>query len=333
MPDLIGHEWVVAFLRRAVAEGHAHHAYLLTGPTHIGKLATAMAMARLLLCGSNTACGNCRHCGLAERNAHPDLRVLQLPADRKTIPIRDVHEFSQGIALKPLEAARKVYIIDSADLLSEDGANALLKTLEEPPPAVTLMLTATDPARLLPTIVSRCQRIALRPVPAEAIAAHLVEVKGLERRAADSIARTSHGRPGWAVLAAADPKLTQERAQRIAELIGLLGNSPLERLKYADALAERWSSQADEVTSTLEVWVDAWRDVMRVQTGLDVDASVESTKSLVAAGEALSASEVTGALASTVDTLEALRANAHPRLALEALLLLWPRPRVTASAQ
>src|SRR5438132_1022175 len=108
MPPVIGHDWILDFLRRAVADRRAHHAYLLTGPTHIGKLTTAMAMAQVLLCDHETGCGVCRSCGLVNRGVHTDLRVLQLPAERKTIPIKDVHEFIQGLALKPLEGARKV---------------------------------------------------------------------------------------------------------------------------------------------------------------------------------------------------------------------------------
>ena len=326
MPELVAHQWVVDFLRRAVAEGHAHHAYLLTGPTHIGKLTTAMALAGVLLCESNTGCGRCRHCALAQRGVHPDLRVLELPTDRKTIPIKDVHEFTQGLALKPLETPRKVYIVDSADLLSEDGANAFLKTIEEPPPAVTLILTATDPARLLPTIVSRCQRIALRPASAEATADYLVRVKGVDPSRAATIARASHGLPGWAVLAAQDSTVLEERALRTADLVGLLRATRLDRLKYADGLAERWSGHPDEVAATLEMWIDAWRGLLLAQAGAIAETSSGPDEPLAALSGGLSVAQSRTALSSTLDTLEALRANAHPRLALEALLLFWPRP-------
>jgi DNA polymerase-3 subunit delta' len=105
---------------------------------------------------------------------HPDLRVLERPPDRRSIPLGDVHEFLRGIALRPLEAARKIFIVRGGDDLAEEGANALLKTLEEPPPAVTMIVTAPDAAAVLPTIVSRCQRIALHPVAVAEIADFLV---------------------------------------------------------------------------------------------------------------------------------------------------------------
>jgi DNA polymerase-3 subunit delta' len=172
------------------------------------------------------------------------------------------------MALRPLEAARKVYIIRGADDLAEEGANALLKTLEEPPPAVTLILTAPDPSALLPTIVSRCQLLSLHPAASGEIATHLVGVLGIDSERAEAIALSSGGRTGWAVLASANDELVATRDQRAAELIGLLTASRLERISAADALAERWTGHADEVRDTLETWRDVWHDLLMVQSGL-----------------------------------------------------------------
>ena len=324
MTPLIGHGWVVDFLRKALGQGRAHHAYLLTGPAHIGKMATAQAMARVLLCERETGCRECRPCRLADRESHADLRILRLPADRKNIPIKDVHEFMDGIALKPLEGKRSVYIVDQADLLSEDGANAFLKTIEEPPTHVTLILTATDPARLLPTVVSRCQRIALRPAGLAAIAEGLIRVHGLDPQEADRIAQASHGLPGLAMLIAEDPSILDTQAKQVADLARLLGASRLERLQYADALAERWSGHQEEITSTLEVWIDAWRALVHAQTHGKPAGPAVQAEALAAPGAALSASSAEAGLKTTLDVLEGLQANAHPRLALETLLLTMP---------
>jgi DNA polymerase-3 subunit delta' len=279
-------------------------------------------MAQILICPEGSPCGTCRHCSLVQRRIHPDLRVLQLPPDRKTIPIRDVHDFIQGIALKPLEAERKVYVVDSADLLSEDGANAFLKTLEEPPPAVTLILTATDPARLLPTVVSRCQRIPLRPVPVREIEAYLVEHGAIAAGPAAELAEESHGLPGLAFLAMEDPERIAQQRQHQADLRDLLGSSRLDRIRYADSLAERWSAHADQVASVLETWIEAWRTIVRDQI-----RGRPSTSESAALDPALTLEpdRAREALGSTLDALEDLRGNAHPRLTLELLLLRWPR--------
>ena len=156
---------MIELLARSLQHQHAAHSYLLTGPAHVGKFTTALAMTQLLLCEFSRACGECRHCRHVARQLHPDLSVLEIPADKKSIPLQDVHDFMHGMALRPLEAERKVYIIRGAEDLADEGANALLKTLEEPPPAVTIILTAPDAHQLLPTIVSRCQLLALRSSP------------------------------------------------------------------------------------------------------------------------------------------------------------------------
>src|SRR2546429_631167 len=101
---LIGHGWVLDLVRRSIVAGHGAHALLLTGQPHVGKFTTALAMAGVLLCEEARGCGSCRHCRLVARRAHPDLRILEIPPDRRSIPIKDVHDFLQGVALRPLEA-------------------------------------------------------------------------------------------------------------------------------------------------------------------------------------------------------------------------------------
>src|SRR5688500_6115601 len=91
--SLIGHGWVPSTIARNRAEGRLAHAYLLAGPAHIGKLTTALEIARLLLCPEPVACGVCRHCRLVSRRVHPDLQVLEIPPARRNIPLQDVHDF------------------------------------------------------------------------------------------------------------------------------------------------------------------------------------------------------------------------------------------------
>lgn len=281
-------------------------------------------MAQVLLCPEGSGCGECRACRLTERRSHPDLRILQLPADRRNIPIRDVHDFIQGMSLRPLEADRKVYIVDGADLLWEDGANAFLKTLEEPPPAVNLILTAGDPARLLPTIVSRCHRIALRPVGVEPLAEHLAERAGVDSESARAIAEASNGLPGWAVAAAEDPALMAARTERQRDVGHLVRADRLERLRYADALAERWSGHNDEVLDVLDTWIDTWRAVARPEAASGTKTAPNAAFLRAGLSTPPGAATAMEAARLTLDALEALKANAHPKLTLETLLLSWP---------
>jgi DNA polymerase-3 subunit delta' len=339
--QLVGHGWVLEAIARSRSAGRLAHAYLLTGPAQIGKFTTALEIARLLLCpetapsprpsppqgqGSARGCGVCRHCRLASRRVHPDLQVLEIPAGRRNIPLQDVHEFLHGIALRPVEAPCKVYIVRNADDLAEEGANALLKTIEEPPPLVTLLLTAPDPASVLPTIVSRCQVIRLRPVASDEISSHLMQTGGVDAARAAVLARASRGQPGWAILAAANADLLGERTQRAADLLRLLRGNRLDRIQYADGLAERWSGAAREVREALSVWMDVWRDALLIQHGLnDRIRHVDNAEEIVRLAGELSAESVQSALESALLTADALERNANPRLALETYLLLLPR--------
>lgn len=322
---LLGHGWVLDCITRGLETHALSHAYLLTGWAHLGKFTTALEIARLLLCPAH-GCGACRHCRLAARRAHPDLRVLEIPPDRRNIPLRDVHEFMQGIALRPLEADHKVYIIHDAEDLAEEGASALLKSLEEPPPATVLVLTAPDPAMLLPTIVSRCQVIALRPVATDEIAAHLRATYELEDAQVEAIARSSGGRPGWAILAAQDPTVMAESQRAAGELLDLVSASRLDRIRVADALAELWGAHGDQVRETLEVWRGVWRDLLLVQEGLETRIRhVDLAADVSAAAQSLTPEQVRFGLASTLRIGQDLERNASPRLALEAYALLLPR--------
>ncbi len=323
---IVGHAWVLDLLVKRLAEGAVPHAQLIVGPPHIGKFTTALALAQLLLCEQGTGCGLCRHCELTGRRAHSDLRILEIPADRRSIPVAEVHEFMHGIALRPLEAERKVYIVRGAEDLAEEGANALLKTIEEPPPTVTVILTAPEPGSVLPTIVSRCQVVRLRPVARGDIAAHLEKQLGLAPDRADATARASKGRPGWAILAAKEPDLVDGRQERASELLAMLRGTRLERLEHADALAERWGKDADEVREALDAWMELWRDLLLSQHGAaDRIAFVGLAGELRELANALSAETVRNGLAETLAIADALERNAHPRLALETYALRLPR--------
>jgi DNA polymerase-3 subunit delta' len=231
-----------------------------------------------------------------------------------------------GMALRPLEATRKVYIIRGAEDLAEEGANALLKTLEEPPPAVTILLTAPDPSALLPTILSRCQVVGLHPVSATDIAEHLVSERGVDTVRAREIARASGGRPGWAILAAEDGALADARDEQAEQLIALLVASRLERISAADALAERWSGHSDEVRQALQTWSELWHDILLAQAGLaDRIENIRLETQILSAANGLSEADVQRGLASTLELGDALERNAHPRLALEAYTLFLPR--------
>lgn len=320
---IVGHDWAVGLLARGLATGTTAHAYLFSGPRSVGKQTLARALAQALNCLAPPCGGRCRACRLIARDAHPDVRTLTRPADKKNVGIDEIKALREDASLKPLEARHKVYLLREAETLSEPAANALLKTLEEPPAGVVLLLTTTDASMLLPTVVSRCQHLRLRPVPWASVAAHLESTAGLPRAEAEHLADLAAGRIGWALRAAADPALLAAHEQALTQLATALGASRLERLRLAAGLAEDWSTRADRLRATLETWRDWWRGCLLRGLGSPAPRAAAAHEPAFA-GDATTCWQALGRVQQTLADLDA---NVHPRLALEALLLALPRTR------
>lgn len=185
-----GHEVQTAMFRRAAGRGRLSHAYLFLGPEGVGKKRFAEALAQCLLCERFSepeleACGECPSCRQMLAGTHPDFHPVGLPAGKSAVPLElfvgdDEHRGREGLcyelSLRPSSGRRRVAIIDDGDRLSQESANALLKTLEEPPAYSLLILIAPSGDGLLPTIRSRCQHVRFSPLPAQDTAELIVEL-------------------------------------------------------------------------------------------------------------------------------------------------------------
>jgi DNA polymerase-3 subunit delta' len=175
--DLVGQERVAGFLRAAVESGAASHAYLFVGPPGSGKRSAALLLACALVC-EDGGCGACPACARVRRGAHPDVRIVE-PAGAASYLVEQVRDdLVPDMFLAPADGHAKVYIIDHAEALGDASANAFLKTLEEPPSAVTIVLLTEDYDAVLPTITSRCQAVRFSPVPTGRALALLAERTG-----------------------------------------------------------------------------------------------------------------------------------------------------------
>ncbi len=326
-----GHRWAVELLRRQIVQGKVAHAYLFTGPSQVGRGTLARWLAQALLCEEEDAsppCGRCPACQRVAREIHPDLHRLHLDqvGSRRTLGIEAVREMRSGIAERPFYGRRKVYLIEDAECMTVEAENALLKTLEEPPPFVVLLLVALSDHLLLPTIVSRCQVLPLRPLSRQEVRRTLIEHWGVSEDRAGLLSSLSQGRLGWAVQALNDPQVLRKRQGNLAALNRLLSAGLLERFAFAEAQERLWRhGQAASVLETLQEWQGWWRDLFLLSVGCaDLLVNQDQLEALQNAGRQVSPQAALAFLRALRAAQERLQEQVNPRLALEELLLQLP---------
>ena len=187
--NILGQPQVREFLRATVAQGKVSHAYLFTGPAGSNKTMAAYAFAQAVLCPKGASgprggnCGACDACRRIMRKKHPDVRYFA-PEGAGGYLVEQIRDIVADTSMAPIQAHKKVYILDRVDLLGVQAANAFLKTLEEPPSDVVLILLARTRESVLPTILSRCQVVPFRTIPASEAAGIIVQNTGASREQA-----------------------------------------------------------------------------------------------------------------------------------------------------
>ncbi len=352
---MVGQQHAVAALRSALEHDRLAHAYLFTGPRGVGRATLARRLAQALSCEAPDGvdpCLACRACHQVEAEAWPDYHAVRVGgicdetdhrdhgADGSTrIRICQVRRIARQSAMPQWSAGgpsagalafdlgeaapparnrpRRMFLIDAAEDLQTEAAHALLKTLEEPPESALLVLVASDIEELLPTIRSRCQELALRPLGRAELARTLVE-EGVAPERAQELADAAEGRYGLARRLLQDPSLGVLREATFADIERLVAAGRNERFDYAAALARRWTRERESVLATLDVWRDWWRAALR-HAALDGATDLPSPRELVRGLRAVQRAR------------EHLLENTNPQLALEVMLLDIPRTPLLAS--
>jgi DNA polymerase III delta' subunit len=369
-----GHPAAQRLVERAIASGNPPHALLLVGSEGVGKTTLALDLAAGLLClapdPADRPCRECAACRKVAHGNHPDLHRLAPEGAGQQIRIGQVQQLSSELALLPLEGRFRIAIVEKAHRLNDDAQNALLKTLEEPPAAVAIVLAADDSARLLPTVISRCTRVRLGPVAPDQLALILAERGVADAAGAAALGRLTGGRPGAAMALAgnADAVMAQSRLART--LIDLLDADRRRRLAAQQELIDdgaalaaagtsalaasedgplpprtksraksggagpRRASPAERraaVTQVVAVWRDVARDLAVAGRGGRRELRQhELLDELSGAGARVDVADMAAFLARVDAIGRALDAYANPELALDVLLLEWPTAKAVA---
>ena len=309
--EIVGQERALRLLERAQTTGRLPHAYLFVGPEGVGKETTARARFFRLVCREQAACGQCPGCRKFIKGIHPDVETLA--PQGKSIKIEQVRALEGKLRFVPLEAPRRLILIPEAEALTREAANALLKSLEEPPSYTLFVLLAGSPDALLPTIVSRCQIIRFRPLTTEEISRLLVERFGKLPEEAEGLAVLSQGSIGRALRLAERGFL--EELSRIAG--ALVSEDPARVLTLDEVLANH-KDQLPVLLERVRVWL---RQSRRDTLGLEPYPRGFPQKAPVPM--------VVPAMEAVERTVRALEYNVSRELALLSLFLtlkkLWRR--------
>jgi DNA polymerase-3 subunit delta' len=319
--DILGQERVLNYLKAALNRGRLAHAYLFLGPEGVGKESVARALAGALNCADpledGDACGVCPSCKRLAAGTHPDFLVIR-PTSKERPPkivIDQIREFRRLTAYPPVAGGWRVTLIKPGEDMRDDTANALLKTLEEPPSHHLLVLTAGVEADLFPTVVSRCQKLAFTPLPYPLITQELIRRDRSPSQAA-LLAALSGGSLGRA-LAMEPEELLRQRQQVLTDLKALSQGHATTALDWAQGLAKA-TSETDNFILLTQLW---YRDLLLLSYGAPERLLAHQDRLADLTAEAAqNQQEVWLAKLAALNAAQRhLRANLNPELTLDLL--------------
>lgn len=324
--NMIGHQWAVNLLRGHIAQDALRHAYLFTGPRGVGRRTLALRFIQTLNCPTpldgGDACRTCHTCKRIERMQHPDLFIVQSEEDSNSLKVDQVRALLHRLSLSAYEAPYKVALLLDFEEATLGAANALLKTLEEPPPQVILILTAENSSALLETVISRCEEIRLRPVALDTVQEGLERQWGIPAGQANLLAHISGGRPGYAIYLHENPKALKQRGIWLDDLGRLLAANRVERFSYAEEIAK----DTETFQNLIQVWVSFWRDVMLQVAGSDtLVINLDRKSEIEATAHKLTLSQAQEMVNRLEKTQYLLSRHVNSRLTAEVLMLDFPQ--------
>ena len=322
--SVIGQEEAVEILQDEIEKDRISHAYLFSAKKGSGKSKLAFEFAKASFCEESQldSCGSCINCRKMDHQNHPDFKIISVLEGKSAISIDQIRELKKEIAYKPYDSDHKIYIIESAEKMTKEAANSLLKTLEEPPSFATIILLVEDSGRLLPTLVSRCQQIKLRNVSKKKIK-ELLLAEGLENKEAEILSSTAAGSPGKALEILEIDNYFAERQKIYDFLKDINSKNTIEIFK----ITEKLTSLLKADFPCFDLLSDWYRDIMMIkQDYLDAVINKDYFEELKELAAELSLQKLIKNLELIAQSEEYIERNIREELSLEVLFFKLRQP-------
>ena len=316
--NIVGHKNIIDNLKRAMGKDNISHSYLFVGPEAIGKKRVAMAFSKALLCekGGLEPCNECTSCRKFDTSNHPDFYYIE--PEKDSIKKEQIEEVIKSMMTKPLEGKRKVYLIDDSYAMNRFSQNALLKTLEEPPSYVNIILISTSSKNLLPTIISRCEVIKFSPIETDEIKKYLMEECKNSREEVEFISSYSKGSIGRAIELLQDDGFLDMRENIFKIIDGVLKG---DELKVFNSLAffDENEGNCEEILDIILYW---FRDLYIYSEMGESDLIINrDNMELLSTQTTLSKSKINDIIETVLVTKENIQKKVNYQLSIETMLL------------
>jgi DNA polymerase-3 subunit delta' len=324
--DVIGHADVVELLSAQIRNDKVSHAYLFCGPSGVGRRTLELRFAQALNCPQPPQpaepCFKCRTCTHIEAMQHPDLFVVRKPEDRTRILIDQIRELQRSLILSPYESKYRIALCLNFEEATEDAQNSFLKTLEEAPGKVILLITAESSESLLPTIVSRCEVLRLHRLVVPVLEESLHTQRDIPPGEAKVLAHAAQGCPGRALAWHQDPDAFDKYRESMKSALHLLESMLVERFQFAEQIMKKGAADLPDL---FRAWTSLWSDLLALRTGAEIPlVNVEFTDQLRRMAGKLDVQVIKDRITQQQKAWRQLERYANPRLLVEVLLLDWP---------
>lgn len=317
--DIIGHENIIKGFKNAINNGTISHSYFFEGPKSIGKETLAKTLAKTLLCqkGGDTPCNRCSSCIKFDSGNHPDFHI-EYP-DGNSFKKEQIDELQRSIIKIPLESVKKVYILDHVDKMTQAAQNSFLKTLEEPPEYMILILLGINSYSLLPTIISRCQLVKFNSVEKYKIEKALIDIYHKTEEQAKLIALFSDGSVGRAIELSKSEEFKHLRDETI-EKLDVVTNGDKIKIYSTSDFFEQNKEYIDEIMDIVLIW---YRDLLIYSETKSEEFIINKDKIDIITSQCrkLTKNKINDLINIVLKTKDDINSNVNFQLAIEVMLL------------